>query len=195
MIVFVYSYCTYAYEAYWSLIICHICLRVHIQNCLFPFFFFWKTPNYFVLYLPEMFQFGSVMSNSLQPHGSQHCRPSCLSPAPGACSNSCPSSRWCHPSTSSSGSPLLFLPSIFPSFRVFSRESVLCIRWPKCWNVSISPSNEYSGLISSRIDSFHLLAMKHSLVKHLDWCALSVQRVWLFVCYHGFGSLNKHMTI
>ena len=50
--------------------------------------------------------------------------------------------------------PLLFLPSIFPSIRVFSKESVLCIRWPKYWSFSfsISPSNEYSGLISFRID-------------------------------------------
>ena len=57
-------------------------------------------------------------------------------------------------------SPLLLLPSIFPSIRVFSNESVLHIRWPKYWNFSfsISPSNEYSGLISFRIDWFDLLA-------------------------------------
>ena len=48
--------------------------------------------------------------------------------------------------------PLLFLPSVFPSIRVFSNESVLCIRWPKYWSFSISPSNEYSGLISFRMD-------------------------------------------
>ena len=48
--------------------------------------------------------------------------------------------------------PLLLLPSIFPSIRAFSNEPVLCIRWPKYWNFSISPSNEYSGLISFRID-------------------------------------------
>ena len=52
MIVFVYSYCTYAYEAYWSLIICHICLRVHIQNCLFPFFFFLKDSKLFCFISP-----------------------------------------------------------------------------------------------------------------------------------------------
>jgi len=46
--------------------------------------------------------------------------------------------------------PLLLLPSIFPSIRVFSNESVLLIKWPKCWSFSISPSNEYSGLISFR---------------------------------------------
>ena len=65
-----------------------------------------------------------------------------------------PSNRFilCHP---------LLLPSIFPSIRVFSNESALCIRWPKYWSFSfsISPSNEYSGLISFRMDWFDLLAV------------------------------------
>ena len=58
--------------------------------------------------------------------------------------------------------PLLLLPSIFPSIRVFSNESALCIRWPKYWSFSfsISPSNKYSGLISFRIDWFDLLAVQ-----------------------------------
>ena len=58
--------------------------------------------------------------------------------------------------------PLLLQPSIFPSIRVFSNESVLCIRWPKYWDFSfsINPSNEYSGLISFRIDWFDLLAVQ-----------------------------------
>ena len=61
--------------------------------------------------------------------------------------------------------PLLLLPSIFPSIRVFSNESVLCIRWPKYWNfsLSISPSNEYSGLIFFKIDWFYLLAIQRTL--------------------------------
>ena len=61
--------------------------------------------------------------------------------------------------------PLLFLPSIFPSVRVFSSESVLCISWPKYWSFSfsISPSNEYSGLISFRIDWVDLLAVQGTL--------------------------------
>ena len=60
---------------------------------------------------------------------------------------------------------LLFPPSIFPSIRVFSSESVLHIRWPKCWSFSfsISPSNEYSGLISFRIDCLDLLAVQGTL--------------------------------
>ena len=59
--------------------------------------------------------------------------------------------------------PLLVLPSIFPSIRVFSNELAICIRWPKYWSFSISPSNEYSGLISFRIDWFHLLAGQGTL--------------------------------
>ena len=61
--------------------------------------------------------------------------------------------------------PLLLLPTIFPSIRVFSNESVLCIRWPKYWSFSfsISPSNEYSGLISFRIDWLDLLAVQGTL--------------------------------
>ena len=66
--------------------------------------------------------------------------------------------------------PLLLLPSIFPSTRGFSSESVLCIRWPKYWSFSliISPSNEYSGLISFRIDWFDLLAVQGTLKRLLQ---------------------------
>ena len=67
--------------------------------------------------------------------------------------------------------PLLLLPSVFPSNKVFSNESVLCIRWLRDWSFSfsISPSNEYSGLISFRIDWFDLLAVQgtlNSLLRH-----------------------------
>ena len=66
--------------------------------------------------------------------------------------------------------PLLLLPSIFASIRVFSNESVLCIRWPKCWSFSfsISPSNEYSGLISFRMDWLDLLAIQGTLKSPLQ---------------------------
>ena len=78
--------------------------------------------------------------------------------------------------------PLLLLLSIFPSIRVFSNESALCIRWPKDWSFSfsISPSNEYSGLISFRIDWFDLLAVQgtvktlnSTIVKNINSSALS----------------------
>ena len=66
--------------------------------------------------------------------------------------------------------PLLLLPSIFPSIKVFSNESVLCIRWPKYWSFSfnISPSNEYSGLISFRLDWLDLLAIQETLMSLLQ---------------------------
>ena len=69
--------------------------------------------------------------------------------------------------------PLLLLPSIFPSIRVFSNESALYIRWPKYWsfNFSISPSNEYSGLISFRINWFDLLAAQGTLKSLLQHTA------------------------
>ena len=67
--------------------------------------------------------------------------------------------------------PLLLLPSVFPSIRVFSNESVLHIRWPKCWHFSfsISPSNEYSGLTSFRIDWFDFLAAQGTLKSVLQY--------------------------
>ena len=75
--------------------------------------------------------------------------------------------------------PFLLLPSIFPSIRVFSNESVICIRWPKYWSFSfsISPSNEHPGLISFRIDWFDLLAVQGTL-KSL--CQHTVQKHQFF---------------
>ena len=95
----------------------------------------------------------SVISNSLQPHGLQHTSLPCPSPIPEAFSNM--STKSVTPSNHLIlFHPLLLLPSIFPSFRVFSKELILCMRWPNYWSFSlrISPSNEYSGLISFRID-------------------------------------------
>ena len=77
----------------------------------------------------------------------------------------------CHP---------LLLPSIFHSIRVFSSESVLCIRWPKYWSFSfsISPSNEYSGLISFRIDWFDLLAVQGTLKSLLQHHSAKASLIW-----------------
>ena len=96
----------------------------------------------------------SVMSDSLWPHGLQHARLPCPSPTLGAYSNLCPSKSVMSSNHLILCRPLLLPPSILPSIRVFSNESVLRLRWPKYWNFSfsISPSNEYSGLISFRID-------------------------------------------
>ena len=79
----------------------------------------------------------SVVSDSLRLHGLHHATLPCPSPTPRACSNSCPSSRWCHP-TIILCRPLLVLPSVFPSIRVFSHVSVLRIKWPKYWSFSFS---------------------------------------------------------
>ena len=106
----------------------------------------------------------SVVSDSLWPHGLEHTRPPCSPPTPRNCSNSYPLSWWCHPTIFLS-CPLFLLPLIFPSIRVFSNNSVLHIRLPKYWNFtfSISPSNEYSGLISFRIDWLDLFAVQRTL--------------------------------
>ena len=82
--------------------------------------------------------------------------------------------------------PLLLLPSIFPSIRVFCNESVLHIRWPKCWSFSfkISPSNEYSGLISFRMDCLDLLEVQgtlKSLLQHHSSKASILQRSAFFM--------------
>ena len=100
-------------------------------------------------------------SDSLQPYGLQHVSLPSPSLSPRVCSYSCPLSRQCHPTVSSS----VILPSIFPSIRVFSNELVLCIRWPKYWSFSfsVSPSNEYSVLISFRTDWLDRLAGQRTL--------------------------------
>ena len=119
------------------------------------------------------FELGSVAQSCptlCDPHGLQHNRHPCPSPTPGVYSNSCPLSRWCHPTISSSVT-LLLLPSIFHSIRVFSNESALHIRWPKYWSFSftIIPSNEYSRLSSFRMDWLDFLAVQgtlRSLLQH-----------------------------
>ena len=109
----------------------------------------------------------SVMSDSLQTPGLQHTRLPCSSPTPGACSNSCLSSWWCHPTISSLSSPSLLAFNL-SHIRVFSNESVLHIRWPKYWSLSFSsPSSECSGLFSFRMDWLDLLAVQGTLESSL----------------------------
>ena len=125
------------------------------------------------------------MADSLQSHGLQHASLLRPSPLPGACSNPCPLSQLVTSYCPGLCRPLL-LPSIFPSIRVFSSELVLCIRWPKYRSFSISPSNEYSGLISFRMDWLDLLAVQGTLTSLLQhhsskasilWCsAFSMER-------------------
>ena len=105
----------------------------------------------------------SVMSNSLWPHGLQYSRLPCPSLSPRVCSDSCPLSWWCYLTISSS----VFFSFCLQSFpvTVFFNESALHIRWPKHWSFSFrnSPSNEYSMLISFRIDYFDILTVQGTL--------------------------------
>ena len=96
--------------------------------------------------------------------------------------------------------PLLLLPSLFPSIRVFSNEPVLHIIWPKYWSFSfsISPSNEYSGLISFRIDWFDLLAVQgtlKSLLQHHNSKASILRRSAFFIVQHSHPYLTTGKTI
>ena len=141
------------------------------------------------------------MSDSLRPHGLQHAMHPCFSPSPKACSNSSPLRVMpsnhpilCH--------PLLLLPSIFPSIRAFSSESALCIRWPKDWgfSFSISPANEYSGLISFRIDWLDLLAVKGTLksfFQHHSWKASILQYSAFFMVQlsHPYIATGKTIAL
>ena len=123
----------------------------------------------------------SVMSDSLQPHALQHARPPCPLQTPGIYSNSCPSSRWCHPAISSSLVPFSSCPQSLPASESFP---TLCIRWPKYWsfNLSGSPSIEHPGLISFRMDWLDLLAVQgtlKSLLQHHSSKA-SIFQGWAF---------------
>ena len=113
-----------------------------------------------------------VVYDSLRPRGLQHARPPC--PSPTTKIYSMPSNQLihCH--------PILLLPSILPSIRVFSNESVLCIRWPKYWSFSfsISPSNEYSGLISFRMDWLDLPAVWGTLKSLLQHHSSKASILW-----------------
>ena len=136
------------------------------------------------------------MSESLQPHGLPCARPPCPSPTPRVYST-CPLSWWCHPTICH---PLFLLPSICPSIRVFSNQSVLCIRWPKYWSFSfsVSPSNEYSGLISFRMDWLDLLAVQctlKSLLQHHSSKASILQHSTFFLVQLSHPNMTTRKTI
>ena len=142
------------------------------------------------------------MSDSLRPHGLQHARAS-LSVTNSQSSlklmsieSVMPSSHLilCH--------PLLLLPSIFSSIRVFSNESVLCIRWPKYWSFSfnISPPNEHPGLMTFRMDCLDLLAVQEtlkSLLQHHSSKASILQRSAFFIVQlsHPYMTTGKTISL
>ena len=139
---------------------------------------------------------GKLLQQSLplEPHEPQHARPPCPSPFPEITqihvhrvSDAIQPSILCR--------PLLLLPSIFPGIGVFSNESALCTSWPMYWSFgfSISPSNEYSGLISFGIDWFDLLAVQRTLKNLLQHHRLKAS----ILCYISEKNqrigLNKHV--
>ena len=141
------------------------------------------------------------MFNSLQPHGLQHARPPCPSPTPRVYPNVSielvmPSSNLilCR--------PLLPLPSVFPSIRVFSNESILHIRWPKNWSFhfNISPSNEHSGLLSFRMDWLNIFAVQgtlKSLLQHHSSKASILQSSTFFTVQfsHPYRTTGKTIAL
>ena len=143
----------------------------------------------------------SVVSNSLQPHRLQQARPPCPSPTASllkfmSIESVMPSNHLilCR--------PLLLLPSIFPIIRVFSNESALRIRWPKYWSFSfnISPSNEYPGLISLRMDWLDLLAVQgtlKSLLQHHSSKASILQCSAFFIVQlsHPYMTIGKPLDL
>ena len=135
--------------------------------------------------------FSSVAQSclTLRPHGLQHARLPCPSPNPGMYSNSCPLSRWCHPTILFSVVPFSSCPQSFPASGSFSNESALHIRWPKYWSfsLSISLSNEYSGLISFRIDWLDLFAVQGTLRSLLQHHSSKASTLW---CSAFFGEGN-----
>ena len=145
----------------------------------------------------------SVMSNSFWPHEPQHARPPSLSitnswspPKPMSIELVKPSNHLilCR--------PLLLLPSIFPSIRVFSNESALCMRWPKYWTYSfnISPTNEHPGLISFRMDWLGLLSVQgtlRSLLQYHSSKASILQRsaFFIFQLSHPYMTTGKTISL
>ena len=172
------------------------------MNCMLLYIRMTWTPLKMQMFGYHSVRFSrSVMSDSLRPHEPQHTRPLCPSPTARVYPNSCPLSRWYHP-TISSCHPLLLLPSIFPSIKVFSNESVLPIRWPKYWSFSfnISPSKEHPGVISFRMDWLDLLAVQgtlKSLLQHHSSKASILQRSAFFTVQlsHPYLTIGKTIAL
>ena len=148
------------------------------------------------------------MSNSFWPRlhtELQYARLPCLLPTPRACSNSCPSSWWCYSTTSSSSHPNLsssFSSCLqsFPESGSFSVNMAICIRWPKYWSFSfpIRFSNEYSGLVSFKIDWPDLFAVQgtlKSLLQHQSSKTLVLQCSAFFVVQHLYPYVTPGKTI
>ena len=140
----------------------------------------------------------SVMSDSLKPHGLQYARPPCSSLTPRACSNSRPFSQWCHPTISSSIIPSPPTINLSQHQGLFKWVSSLHQYWT--FSFSISPSNEYSRLISFTMDWLDLLAVQgtlKSLLQHLSSKASILQRSALFIVQlsHPYMTTGKNKAL
>ena len=140
------------------------------------------------------------MSDFLWSHGLQHDRLLCPPLSPRVCSSSCPLSRWFCLSISSYAATFSFCLQSFPAGESSSNELALHIRWPKYWSfsLSISPRNEYSGLISFRIDWFDLLAVQRtlkSLLQHHSSKASILQCSAFFMIQFSHPSMTTGKTI
>ena len=140
------------------------------------------------------------MSHSLRLPGLQHTRPPCLSPTPGVYSKLMSFESVMPSNHIILCRPLLLLPSIFPSIRVFSNESVLHIKWPKYWSFSfnISPCNEYSVLISFRMDWFDLLVVQRtlkSLLQHHSSKTTILRHLAFFIVQFSHPYMTTGKTI
>ena len=135
------------------------------------------------------------MSDSLRPHGLQHAKLPCPSPTPRACSNSCPLSRWCHPTISSSVVPFSSCLQSFPTLGAFPMSEFFA---SGSFTFSISPFNEHSGLISIRIDRLDLLEVQgalKSLLQHHSLKASILQCSAFFMVWFSHPYMTIGITI
>ena len=148
----------------------------------------------------------SVMSNSLWPHELQHARLPCPSPTPRTCSNSCPLSQWCHPTISSSVVPFSSCPQSFPatgSFPVshfFSSGGQSIGVSASASSFIIHPSNEYSGLISFRMDRLDLLEVQGTLKSLLQHSSSKASILWCLAFFivqlsHPYKTTGKTIAL
>ena len=147
----------------------------------------------------DRFQFSSVahLSYSLWPHGLQHSRLPCPSPTPGVCSNSCPLSQWCHLTISSSVVPFSSCPQSFSASGSFPMCQLFTSKYWS-FSFSISPSSEYSGLISFGIDWLDLLANQgtlKSLLQHYSSKASILGHSALFIVQLSHPYMTTGKTI
>ena len=176
--------------AAWYFDICCVIIWLPLKQCL----------SHYIIVSTILLFSRSVVSYSLQPHGLQHTRISCPSLSPRVCLNSYLLSQWCHPTISSSAIPFSSYPQFFPAAGSFLMSRLFTSKWPNYWSFSISPSNEYSGLISFRIDWFDLLAAQgtlHSLLQHQSSKASIIQCSAFFMVelIHLYTTTGKTITL